>query len=494
MISEAMKTTIKTLFEKGYNKSQISRMLQIDRKTVRAKLKESDEELPQKKTRPTILNPYKEYIQIEVNKDIQAKRIFEDLVRDYDYQGSYDTVKKYIHSIREKKSKVYMVLNTQPGEEAQVDFGYIGLLNINGKKKKAWIFVMTLSYSRYMYVQIVLDQKVQTFINCHKNAFKYFNGVPEIVKIDNLKAAILEADFYEPTIQKDYAAFAAYYGFLAQPCRVYTPTDKGKVESNVKYVKNSCFKGRNFKDIEEAKGFLANWLKDTANKRIHGTTKKVPFEVFSEIEKACLTALPKEDYILSNSQICHVATNCHICYKSNYYSVPYGYVGKDVQAIEMNGLLRIYSDNKEIALHTIANCEKGKFLTDINHYPHSKNITISEILSTQKNKMQEIGPEALRFFELYINADVSNRKYDYRAISGLLSLQKNYSNDLINAACSRAILFNSITYKTVKNILQKNIDTSIIPSSSYVSNEENSFKRDLSKYNKFLEGGTKNNE
>ena len=494
MISEAMKTTIKTLFEKGYNKSQISRMLQIDRKTVRAKLKESDEELPQKKTRPTILDPHKEYIQIEVNKDIQAKRIFEDLVRDYDYQGSYDTVKKYIHSIREKKSKVYMVLNTQPDEEAQVDFGYIGLLNINGKKKKAWIFVMTLSYSRYMYVQIVLDQKVQTFINCHKNAFKYFNGVPEIVKIDNLKAAILEADFYEPTIQKDYAAFAAYYGFLAQPCRVYTPTDKGKVESNVKYVKNSCFKGRNFKDIEEAKGFLATWLKDTANKRIHGTTKKVPFEVFSEIEKACLTALPKEDYILSNSQICHVATNCHICYKSNYYSVPYGYVGKDVQAIEMNGLLRIYSDNKEIALHTIANCEKGKFLTDINHYPHSKNITISEILSTQKNKMQEIGPEALRFFELYINADVSNRKYDYRAISGLLSLQKNYSNDLINAACSRAILFNSITYKTVKNILQKNIDTSIIPSSSYVSNEENSFKRDLSKYNKFLEGGTKNNE
>lgn len=494
MISEAMKTTIKTLFEKGYNKSQISRMLQIDRKTVRAKLKESDEELPQKKTRPTILDPHKEYIQIEVNKDIQAKRIFEDLVRDYDYQGSYDTVKKYIHSIREKKSKVYMVLNTQPGEEAQVDFGYIGLLNINGKKKKAWIFVMTLSYSRYMYVQIVLDQKVQTFINCHKNAFKYFNGVPEIVKIDNLKAAILEADFYEPTIQKDYAAFAAYYGFLAQPCRVYTPTDKGKVESNVKYVKNSCFKGRNFKDIEEAKGFLATWLKDTANKRIHGTTKKVPFEVFSEIEKACLTALPKEDYILSNSQICHVATNCHICYKSNYYSVPYGYVGKDVQAIEMNGLLRIYSDNKEIALHTIANCEKGKFLTDINHYPHSKNITISEILSTQKNKMQEIGPEALRFFELYINADVSNRKYDYRAISGLLSLQKNYSNDLINAACSRAILFNSITYKTVKNILQKNIDTSIIPSSSYVSNEENSFKRDLSKYNKFLEGATKNNE
>ena len=98
MISEEMKTTIRTLYEKGYNKSQISRMLQIDRKTVRAKLKESDEGLSKKKIRPTILDPYKEYI----------------------------------HSIKEDNSKVYMVLNTQPGEEAQVDFGYIGFLNIRG--------------------------------------------------------------------------------------------------------------------------------------------------------------------------------------------------------------------------------------------------------------------------------------------------------------------------------------------------------------------------
>ena len=92
MISEEMKITIKTLYEKGYNKSQISRMLKIDRKTVRAKLKESDEGLSKKKIRPTILDPYKEYIKIEANKGIQAKRIYHDLIRDYDYKGSYDTV------------------------------------------------------------------------------------------------------------------------------------------------------------------------------------------------------------------------------------------------------------------------------------------------------------------------------------------------------------------------------------------------------------------
>ena len=112
MISEAMKTTIKTLFEKGYNRSQISRMLNIDRKTVRAKLNESDDGIPEKKVKTSILDSYKDYINIEVNKGIQAKRIFEDLIRDYDYEGSYDTVKKYVHSIKESNSKVYMVLNT----------------------------------------------------------------------------------------------------------------------------------------------------------------------------------------------------------------------------------------------------------------------------------------------------------------------------------------------------------------------------------------------
>lgn len=208
MISEEMCTTIKTLFEKGYNISQIARMLNIDRKTVRKKLNETNKP-SEEKTRISILDPYKEYIEIEAQKGIQAKRIFHDLIRDYGYSGSYDTVKKYIHDLKQTKpKKVYMVLHSQPGEEAQVDFGYIGTLNVNGHRKKAWIFIMSLSYSRYMYVEIVLDQKVATFINCHKNAFKYFNGVPETVKIDNLKAAILEADFYQPTIQKDYAAFA----------------------------------------------------------------------------------------------------------------------------------------------------------------------------------------------------------------------------------------------------------------------------------------------
>ena len=137
MISKEMCTTIRTLFEKGYNISQISRLLNIDRKTVGKKLNNANGS-PTEKTRVSILDPYKEYIEIETQKGIQAKRIFHDLIRDYGYSGSYDTVKKYVYKIREEKpKKLYMVLHSHPGEEAQVDFGYIGTLNVNGHRKKA---------------------------------------------------------------------------------------------------------------------------------------------------------------------------------------------------------------------------------------------------------------------------------------------------------------------------------------------------------------------
>lgn len=488
MISEEMKTTIKTLYEKGYNKSQIARMLDIDRKTVRAKLR-PEKEPNTKEKKPTIIEPYKEYIKIEAEKGIQAKRIYDDIAAFQGYKGSYDSVKKYVHELKHKAPKPFMVLNTHPGEEAQVDFGYVGTLKVGNKYRKAWVFAMSLSYSRYMYADLVLDQKVETFIECHKRAFRYFGGIPESVKIDNLKAAVLEANFYEPSMQKDYAAFASHYGYLANLCRVYTPTDKGKIESNVKYIKNNCFKGRAFKDFQEARDFLAFWLDNTANKRKHGTTKLIPEEVFNDIEAERLSPLPENDYILSKSMDCLVATNCHITYRSNYYSVPYGYIGRTVKAVEINGFLHIYDEDKEIALHSMQTGEKGKFHTDIHHYPHSKNITIADILSRQRQEMASIGDAALDFFERYLNVDLKNRKYDYRAISGILALRKKYSSEAINAACERSLHFNAISYKMVKSILEKDIDTSNIPSSSYISDTASSLMRSLEEYNKFLSKG-----
>ena len=450
-----MKTTIKTLYLKGYNKTQIGQMLGIDRKTVRKVIREAenspDAADAEKPVWPSMLDAYREYIEIQLAKDLSITRIHQDLQKQYGVQCGYTTLRDYVAKIRKSRPHAYMVLHSLPGEEVQVDFGYIGTLKVSGMPRKAWVFVMSLSYSRYMYVEITLDQSVSTFIRCHANAFRYFGGVPETVKVDNLKAAIVEADFYEPTVQRTYAAFAEHYGFLPDPCRVYTPTDKGKVESNVKYVKDNCFKGRDFKDIEEAQSFLSGWLKDTANSRVHGTTGRIPAEVFKELEAAKLGPLPAEEFLFTKSEKALVRTDCHIVHGGNYYSVPYAYIGMEVDVIEVNRLVKVYHEGKEIALHSLVRDAKGEHRTDKSHYPSNKNITQEEILSRYREQMGQIGEGALQFLDAFKDTPMY-RCHHYRSIAGILALRKKYDDEAIDRACRRACHYGSITYRTVKKI------------------------------------------
>ncbi len=484
-----MHTTIKTLFEKGYNKTQIADILSINRKTVGIVLnKLATDGVVARKPQATILDDFKEYINIQAQKGLSATRIYQDMkTPELGYTGGYDTVKRYVAAIRLSAPKAYMVLHSLPGEEAQVDFGYIGTIRMkDGKYKKAWVFVMELSYSRYMYVRIVFDQSVPTFIDCHRKAFRYFGGIPKCVKIDNLKAAILEADFYEPTIQRNYAAFANHYGFMAEPYRVYTPTDKGKVESNVKYVKNNCFKGREFSGIEEAEAFLENWLKTIANVRVHGTTKKVPSQIYTSVEKNQLQALPSNDYVISEITKCTVNTNCHISFKGNYYSVPYIYIGDAVDVLITDNILKAFSKEKEIAVHPLEKTEKGKHITNKNHYPEHKNITSEDIKSIYRKEMKQIGEHAEIFFERFLE-DIGN-KYNYRTITGILSLRKKYSDHIINNACHRAYTYNALRYKTVKNICDKGMGfLPVITNESYVNPSETEISRPLAEYSKYLQ-------
>lgn len=228
MLGEAMYTTIKTLKGLGKSKSEIARITGHDWKTVQKVIREIDRGTmgPRQKERQSIVEPYKETVTKLMEEGLTAVRIHEEIAA-LGYPGKYTAVKKYVRKIRGRE--VFVRVHTSAGQEAQVDFGYVGRTKDDaGRMKKTWVFNMRLSYSRLDYYEKVYDQKVETFINCHINAFDYFGGIPEVVKIDNLKAAILEANFYEPVYQRMYRDFAGYYGFKPMPCRVYHPNDKGK--------------------------------------------------------------------------------------------------------------------------------------------------------------------------------------------------------------------------------------------------------------------------
>jgi len=307
---------------------------------------------------------------------------------------------------------------------------------------------MKMSYSRKDFYKKVYDQRVETFIECHLDAFKYFGGVPKYVRIDNLKAAILQANFYEPVYQRLYKNFADHYGFQIVPCRTYHPNDKGKVESGIKYVKGNFFAGRTFANGADLDRQLNNWQKNTCNARIHGTTRKIPQVIFETEEKSLLKCLPVDDFKMVEGGSRKVYHDCHIFIKRNYYSVPFEYIGKKVEIELSKTLLRIYRNNKEIAVHPRLLGE-GEFSTVKSHYPKYKMYSDTERQEIYQAKMSDVGTYAEQLFF----AIAGNQPTDWgRPIRGILSLLKQYPKDIVNLACKRALAFKVYKYQIVKNI------------------------------------------
>jgi len=450
MIGGAMVTTITTLWKRLKNKTQIAELTGHDWKTVDKviKMAEAGIEYPARKPHPKILDQYKEQIIEWMGKEgLNGLKIFERL-RSMGVKVGYSTVKEYLAVIK-KRENVFVRIETKPGEEAQVDFGYAGITPDNqGKKRKTWVFNMRLSFSRLDYFEKVYNQRVETFVQCHINAFKYFGGVPEYVKIDNLKAAILEANFYTPIYQQLYKNFAEYYGFKPSPCRVRRPNDKGKVESGIKYFKSNFLLGRKFKNESDFDRQLKYWLDHTCNQRIHGTIRKVPRELFEQEEKAKLRALPLQEFKMSTVGSRKVYHDCHIYVEYNYYSVPFEYVGKDVDIEMDNKLLRIFYQGKEIAVHPKQQ-GRGSFCTNQSHYPKYKRFSETEYQEKYQAKMAEVGPYAEQLFFVV----VQQRPKDWsRIVKGVLSLLKDYPKEIVDLACKRAMAFEAYQFQVIRNI------------------------------------------
>ena len=311
------------------------------------------------------------------------------------------------------------------------------------------LFNMRLSYSRLDYYEKVYNQTVETFIQCHINAFEYFKGVPEVVKIDNLKAAVLHANFYQPIFQEMYKKFAVYYGFDPVPCRVRQPNDKGKVESGIKYVKINFFKGRTFKNESDCNKRLKEWLKK-ANNRIHGTTRRVPMELFDAEERKKLKELPDKRFKFPKAGSRFVYHDCHVFVEYNYYSVPYKYVGEVVDIELDNKFLRIYHNTKQITIHPKLE-GRGDFSTDESHYPKYKCISKTELQEYYQIKMSNIGKNAEQLFFLILS---ENKSVWIQSVKGILSLTKHYPAEVLEKACKRALVFNAFTYQIIKNICE----------------------------------------
>jgi transposase len=445
-----MKFTVKTLLDKGYSQRAISRELGISRKAVKAFFEEIQSggvQVPKiKKTKK--LDKHKGQIKEWYQMGLTGILIQEKLLKEKALKISYASVSRYLSQF--KIPEVYVPLIAKPGEEGQVDFGYLGRFIKDGKTVKVWCFSMVLSHSRYSYHCLVTDQNVDSFIRCHIKSFEYFGAVPHTAKIDNLKAGVITPNFYEPTIQIQYAEFLKHYNCAPITARVRRGQDKGKVEAGVKYVKMNFLKRIEHKDFYKLENELLDWTTNICNKRLHGTTKKIPAEVFNASEKKEMHSLPNKRYELLKIEHRKVNTYAHISYKNNYYSVPYTYIGKKI-IIKFNGaILKIYDDALEIAIHQICKND-GEFITKDEHAPPEKQKKTEEMY---RERTAGFGRETTLFLE---KAKKEKPHSWIQIIRGVLSLKKNYDTHVINLACKRALEYGVCEYSTVKNICKNGL-------------------------------------
>jgi len=203
-------------------------------------------------------HPYRDFIEAGLKKGLSYQRIWQDLREEYAYCGSYDSVRRYANRIKRSRPELADVMHAAPGEEAQVDFfqGPLTLDPETGRYFRPHVFRMVLSHSRHSYEEAVRTQDLLSFIRLHERAFRFFGGIPRVVRLDNLKAGVARACLYDPDINPVYQAFASHSGFCPLPCFPGKAEEKGKVEKAGGYLKSNALKGRRFDSLAELNDFL----------------------------------------------------------------------------------------------------------------------------------------------------------------------------------------------------------------------------------------------
>lgn len=386
---------IRSLYEKGWSQRRIGRELGINRRTVRRYVEEeakctsistpgSGEPAEAKCTtistpgaesvagkqpavsvaepwgRRSRCEPFEAAIDAKMKAGLSAQRIYQDLVGENGFRGSYQSVKRFVRRLKARQPERVWRMECQPGEEMQVDF-CLGapIEGEDGKRRRSWVLRAVLSYSRKGYSEAVMRQDSESFLRCLENALRHFGGVPLLLNLDNFKAAVLKADWFDPEINPKLAEFCRHYHLHVMPCRPQRPQHKGKVERGVSYVRDNALKGRRFQSLAEENAFLGHWEANVADKRIHGTTCKQVAARFAE-ERPHLQPLPASLFPCYQEARRYVSRDSFVEVQRAFYEAPPEYIGRQVWVRWDSRCVRIFNDRLEqVQIHL--RLEPGKF-------------------------------------------------------------------------------------------------------------------------------------
>jgi len=355
MIPEELRSRMRRLFfAEHWKVGTISAELGVHHDTVRHAIEASRFINDKYRAQASILDPYKSFIQLTLkdHPKLLATRLY-DMITPRGYTGSVVQLRRYVRAIRPSPhQEAFFRLRTLPGEQAQVDWGCFGAIQIGRAKRLLSCFVMVLSWSRAVFACFTLDQTLESFVRCHMRGFVAFGGVPRALLYDNLKTAVLERQGDLIRFHPRLLELAGHYHFATKPCAPYRGNEKGKVERAIRYLRYSFFDARSFSSVDDLNAQLATWIETVAHAR------RVPADPEGRVVAEALTEetprlLPLPEHPFEGDLVRPAASGKtpYIRFDLNDYSIPHSLVKKPLTLIASEKEVRIVDGDQIVARH-----------------------------------------------------------------------------------------------------------------------------------------------
>jgi transposase/uncharacterized protein YdbL (DUF1318 family) len=357
--------------------------LGLSRNTVRKYLRLDEVEIHEQRadcSRAKLLDEHRDYIAYLLKQypRLSAVKLARKLRQKLgEVEASDRSLRRYVRAMKQElaiaQQRYYEpILDMVPGVQCQVDPGELRGVQIGGKERDLYFVVFVLSFSRLMYVGVSFRPlDTQTFIQMHDEAFRYFGGAPESCVYDQTKLVVIEEQYRELKVNQRFHEYATAVGLGIHACEGYDPESKGKVEAGVKYVKQDCLYGEQFRDQDAVREHIHSWLDEVANVRVHGTTGQVPREFFEARERKQLNAYLTPACLgrHEDAETRRVDKTGLISWKANKYSVPMAWQQGRVGVREADGeLLVVDLESGEVIARHVLCGEKGRIIKNTHHY------------------------------------------------------------------------------------------------------------------------------
>jgi transposase len=434
----------------GWKIETVARRFGVHHSVVRRAI--SDAPPPeQKPAPPSALDPYKPYLVARLGDypDMTAVRLMEE-IRRRGYAAGIAQLRRWLIGVRAPRSKkAYLRIELEPGEQAQVDWGSFGQMRCGATLRPLSAFAMVLSWSRALFLDFSLDQRMETFLLMHRRALEFFGGVPRKLLYDNLKSAVLHHVGSTVQFNPRLLLLAGHYLFEPAAAPVRYPEAKGRVEGAIKYIRHSFFYGRSFRSLDDLRSQAAAWRDQVANDRVHATTHERPRERLL-VERTRLRALPSRPFDTDAIVPAIVSKEARVRFDANSYSVPPSHVGKSVMVRASDTQVRIFEGGVEIARHE--RCfDRRRVIEDRAHIEALAEKKKGALAITRKDRLASLAPECRMYLQ-----QVARSRIDLELeVRKLLRLVDQYGETEVAGGMAKALVARTFGARYVRALIDQ---------------------------------------